>query len=67
MRKIININMDWHFLADMTGVPVAIPEAAESIDLPHTWNAMDGQDGDGDYFRGKCCYFKQLNPLPPAK
>ena len=53
MRKIININMDWHFLADMTGVPVAIPEAAESIDLPHTWNAMDGQDGDGDYFRGK--------------
>ena len=67
MRKIININMDWHFLADMTGVPVAIPEAAESIDLPHTWNAMDGQDGDGDYFRGKCCYFKQLNQLPPAK
>ena len=67
MRRLININRGWHFLADMTGVPVTIPEAAEPIDLPHTWNALDGQDGDGDYFRGKCCYLKQVDELPPAK
>ena len=67
MRTLININRDWFFLADMAGVPVAIPEAAEPIDLPHTYNALDGQDGDGDYFRGTCCYLKQLPQLPPAK
>ena len=25
-----------------------------SVDLPHTWNAIDGQDGGNDYFRGSC-------------
>ena len=22
------------------------------LDLPHTWNALDGQDGGDDYFKG---------------
>jgi len=22
------------------------------VTLPHTWNAMDGQDGGGDFWRG---------------
>ena len=26
------------------------------LDLPHTWNALDGQDGGGDYRRGTCTY-----------
>lgn len=26
------------------------------INLPHTWNALDGQDGGNDYYRGTCCY-----------
>lgn len=30
------------------------------LSLPHTWNNLDGQDGGGNYFRGKCCYVKQL-------
>lgn len=30
------------------------------VDLPHTWNAVDGQDGGNDYFRGACSYEKQL-------
>ena len=29
---------------------------AQQVALPHTWNALDGQDGGGDYFRGKCKY-----------
>lgn len=33
------------------------------IDLPHTWNAVDGQDGNNDYFRGTCYYEKRI-PKP---
>jgi len=28
----------------------------EQLDLPHTWNGSDGQDGGNDYFRGVCTY-----------
>lgn len=34
---------------------------AAAVSLPHTWNALDGQDGGDDYFRGECCYFKNIN------
>ncbi|WP_333559812.1 glycoside hydrolase family 2 protein [Gemmiger qucibialis] len=27
-----------------------------TVDLPHTWNARDGQDGGNDYWRGTCIY-----------
>lgn len=30
------------------------------VDLPHTWNAIDGQDGGNDYFRGICSYEKKF-------
>lgn len=30
------------------------------VDLPHTWNALDGQDGGNDYFRGTCAYEKEI-------
>ena len=30
------------------------------IDLPHTWNNIDGQDGGNDYYRGKCIYQKKF-------
>lgn len=33
------------------------------IDLPHTWNAVDGQDGNNDYFRGTC-YYEKTVPKP---
>jgi len=33
------------------------------IDLPHTWNAQDGQDGGNDYFRGTCTYATRF-PAP---
>lgn len=31
-----------------------------SVDLPHTWNAIDGQDGGNDYYRGTCTYEKTV-------
>ena len=67
MRTILNINAGWSFLKDWKEAPVAIPEAAEAVDLPHSWNAVDGQDGGNDYFRGTCAYVKQLEELPEAK
>ena len=39
--------------------------AAETVALPHTWNALDGQDGGNDYWRGIGTYTIDL-PNPTA-
>ncbi|MBR2988699.1 MAG: glycoside hydrolase family 2 protein [Clostridia bacterium] len=59
MRKIINVNSDWSFLKGV-GYPYTDLDSAEKINLPHTWNAIDGQDGGDDYFRGDCVYVKKF-------
>ena len=56
--KIININSDWLFVKDTKEIPNA--EVGEKINLPHTWNAIDGMDGGSDFFRGSCVYTKVL-------
>ena len=39
----------------------------EAVALPHTWNAVDGQDGGNDYYRGTCWYTLALKkPTIPA-
>ena len=65
MRSIVSLNKDWLFAKDTTDVAV---QTCERIDLPHTWNATDGQDGGNDYFRGSCLYKKILKKaeLPAA-
>ena len=30
------------------------------INVPHTWNGVDGQDGGNDYHRGTCYYLKNV-------
>ena len=60
MRNFLNINKGWLFIKDINEAPTELPNSGDSIDLPHTWNALDGQDGGNDYFRGSCCYVKQL-------
>lgn len=40
-------------------------KAAARITLPHTWNALDGQDGGNDYWRGIASYDIPL-PNPTA-
>ena len=37
--------------------------SAETVNIPHTWNAIDGQDGGNDYWRGTCTYRKCF-PMP---
>ena len=69
MRNIININENWTFIKDASEAPAALPQAGEIVSLPHTWNGTDGQDGGNDYFRGTCCYAKELKKgdLPEAE
>ncbi len=46
----------WKFQKDCAQIPAEFPSEWESVTLPHTWNALDGQDGGNDYFRGRCAY-----------
>ena len=59
MRKIINWNEGWSFFKGVS--EVGTQEGGELINLPHSWNAVDGQDGGNDYFRGSCLYVKKLS------
>ncbi|MBQ3045346.1 MAG: hypothetical protein IJD49_05310 [Clostridia bacterium] len=51
MRKITNINQGWTFIKD---------GAEENINLPHTWNNLDGQGAAESYDRGRCVYEKTI-------
>ena len=63
MRQILNFNQNWYFEKRDT-IITTIPSGMEEITLPHTWNAVDGQDGGNDYYRGTCCYAKSfLKPV----
>ena len=57
MRQIINLNSTWNFTKD---APEVENRQFEEINLPHSWNAIDGQDGGNDYFRGTAYYEKKL-------
>ena len=66
--SILNLNQNWRFSKQVNGIPDALPADWEPVCLPHTWNAVDGQDGGNDYHRGTCYYSRSLNRsgLPPA-
>ena len=68
MRTVYNYNANWAFSKEATSLPAEFPVNWEQICLPHSWNAIDGQDGGNDYFRGTAYYAKQLNKqeLPAA-
>lgn len=61
MRNIKNINDNWLFSKEAKSIPHVMPHDWEKINLPHTWNGTDGQDGGNDYYRGTCYYVKQLS------
>ena len=60
MRHVISINANWVFSKEAKQVPAALPQDWEKVNLPHSWNAQDGQDGGNDYHRGTCYYAKTL-------
>ena len=55
MRNEMLLNQAWEFIGH--------DGAVISVDLPHTWNNLDGQDGGNDYWRGTCHYHKAF-PMP---
>ena len=63
MRNIVNINRKWVFSKEATEVPVSIDNKWNFVNLPHTWNGIDGQDGGNDLYRGPAYYAKKLNKL----
>ena len=69
MRQLLNLNAKWLFTKGATEIPAQTPDGWEALDIPHSWNSVDGQDGGNDYFRGTAYYAKQLSKaeLPVAQ
>jgi len=63
MRNLIQLNHDWRFVQKDAGLPAALPQDWERVELPHSWNAVDGHDGNGSYDRGRYWYAKSF-PTP---
>jgi beta-galactosidase len=60
-RTRLSLNADWRFLrSDAPGAEAATFDdgAWADVTLPHTWNAVDGQDGGNNYYRGTSWYRK---------
>ena len=68
MRSIININENWLFSKGVGDAQTVLPQEWEAVNLPHSWNATDGQDGGNDYFRGNGAYARVIkkSELPEA-
>lgn len=60
MRNKISFNDSWAFSKSCESILDIFPSNWEILDLPHTWNALDGQDGGNDYYRGTCWYAKEF-------
>ena len=62
MREIISLNENW---------TLSFPKgdhATEQINLPHTWNAVDGNDGNGSYLRTTGVYTRTFTaPKQPRE
>ena len=63
MRTVVNLNYRWAFTKQATTVPTAIDPKWDFVNLPHTWNAIDGQDGGGDFYRGAGYYAKAVQKM----
>lgn len=59
--NIIDLNDRWLFTKEnnIAYIQKEMNEP-ESVTLPHTWNAVDGQSGGKGLFKGKCWYQRKL-------
>lgn len=67
MRKVYNLNAKWAFTKNATEIPTEINNKWDFVNLPHCWNAIDGQDGGNDYYRGTCYYAKEIDKMDLPK
>lgn len=62
MRKVQNINLDWKFIKQDEANAMDKSyntENWEAVNVPHTWNAIDGANGF-DFYKGACWYRKEF-------
>ena len=60
MRTVISLNRKWAFSKQAESVPTEVSNKWDFVNLPHSWNAIDGQDGDNDFYRGTAYYAKSI-------
>jgi beta-galactosidase len=68
LRRVTPLGDGWRFLrADAAGAEGAgfDDRAWARVKVPHTWNALDGQDGGDDYYRGVGWYRRRV-AIPAA-
>lgn len=61
MRNTILLDNGCQFVKTAASASAAWETTGEAVTLPHTWNAIDGQDGGNDYYRGLCWYTRKLD------
>jgi beta-galactosidase len=69
-RQVIDLNSGWKFIREdvVNAEQAALDDSKwQSIDLPHTWNNLDGQDGGNNYYRGTGWYRLHLKYDPAWK
>ena len=62
MRKVVNINSDWKFVKqdEVKAMDKDFnDEKWQGVNVPHTWNAIDGANGF-DFYKGACWYRKEF-------
>ena len=60
MRTVEYLDRQWYFTKGAQTLPRSLPTDWEQVELPHTWNGTDGQDGGNDYFRGRGLYARSI-------
>ena len=60
MRTRTPICDSWRFCREDVGSERAVQACRTPVTLPHTWNAIDAQDGGNDYHRGRGWYAREL-------
>ncbi|MBE6107704.1 MAG: glycoside hydrolase family 2 protein [Erysipelotrichaceae bacterium] len=69
MRQVLEFNTRWAFSKEADIRPETMPNKWIWVNLPHTWNNIDGIDGGNDYYRGTCWYANEVDKtewLPKA-
>ena len=63
-RQVVDLSEGWTFhkgSAAGAQMPGYNDISWQEVNIPHTWNALDGQDGGNDYYRGDGWYRKVLD------
>ena len=62
-KESTNLNSGWKFTTNtvQSAEQIAFDDATwNAVSVPHTWNALDGQDGGNNYYRGIGWYRKHV-------